>query len=205
MKRGTKSLLFGVHQFIIHPIIVAIAWYKLYGFPFDPRIWVAFIVHDWGYWGCSQMDGEEGDNHPYLGANLMHYLFDGHRGDSAVDTWNPLKWIRFIIACDYEPRWYNFCLCHSRFLAKQKDLQPSKLCMADKLAVYYYPNWLYIFLAKLSGELWEYLDSAKQSGKHGHMNLNDTNPEIWLNEVKQFLYEYAFEHKDGKIDKVTKI
>jgi hypothetical protein len=200
MKRGTKSLLFGVHQFIIHPVIVAIAWYKLYGFPFDPRIWIAFIVHDWGYWGCSQMDGEEGDKHPIVGAKIMHifdkFLYEEPYGPhSKLGDGIPI----------FDDKWYNFCLYHSRFFAKQNNAQPSKLCMADKLAVYYYPNWLYIFLAKLSGELWEYLDSAKQSGKHGHMNLNDTSPEIWLNEVKQFLYEYAFEHKDGKIDTITKI
>lgn len=51
MTMGTKSLLFGVHCFFIHPFTVAIAWTRLYGFPLDPRIWLSFLVHDWGYWG----------------------------------------------------------------------------------------------------------------------------------------------------------
>lgn len=48
MKIGTKSLLFGAHQFLIHPFWIAVAWNRLYGFPKDPRLWIAFIVHDWG-------------------------------------------------------------------------------------------------------------------------------------------------------------
>ncbi len=30
---GTKSILFGVHNLVIHPVPVALAWWKLYGFP----------------------------------------------------------------------------------------------------------------------------------------------------------------------------
>ena len=76
MNVGTKSLLFGVHQFALHPILVAMAWWKLYGFPWDPRLWVAFVVHDWGYWGKPNMDGPARDTHPELGASIMAFLFD---------------------------------------------------------------------------------------------------------------------------------
>jgi hypothetical protein len=51
MKVGTKSVLFGAHCFLIHPFFVAAAWIKLYGFPWDPRLWIAFFVHDLGYFG----------------------------------------------------------------------------------------------------------------------------------------------------------
>lgn len=54
MKTGTKSVLFGAHCFFIHPLFVALAWWKLFGFPWDPRLWVAFFVHDLGYWGCEK-------------------------------------------------------------------------------------------------------------------------------------------------------
>ena len=75
MKLGTKSLLFGAHCFFVHPFCVLIAWIKIYGFPFDPRIWIAILVHDWGYWGKPDMDGLLGKMHPYLGAKIMsHYL-----------------------------------------------------------------------------------------------------------------------------------
>ena len=49
MKVGTKSVIFGVHSILIHPFFVAWAWWKLFGFPWDPRLWVAFFVHDLGY------------------------------------------------------------------------------------------------------------------------------------------------------------
>ena len=71
MKVGTKSLLFGAHNIFIHPFLVFIAWWRLYGFPADPRLWVAFIVHDWGYLGKPNMDGPEGETHVELGARIM--------------------------------------------------------------------------------------------------------------------------------------
>jgi hypothetical protein len=79
MKIGTKSVLFGAHQFLIHPWFVAAAWWKLYGFPWDPRLWVAFILHDLGYWGKPNMDGPEGETHVEWAANVMGYLFDRNR------------------------------------------------------------------------------------------------------------------------------
>lgn len=35
---GTKSVLFGAHCARIHPAVVFIAYWKLYGFPFDRRL-----------------------------------------------------------------------------------------------------------------------------------------------------------------------
>lgn len=131
MTVGTKSLLFGVHQFAVHPWFVAWAWWRLYGFPIDPRLWVAFIVHDWGYWGCPNMDGPEGEEHPRLGANIMRRLFG--------------------------QAWWEFCYCHSRFLSKRECKQFSRLCVADKLAIALTPSWIYIPAAILSGELSEYM------------------------------------------------
>lgn len=76
MNIGTKSVLFGAHCFFIHPFFVALAWWRLYGFPWDPRLWVAFFVHDLGYLGKPNMDGAEGEEHPWLGAKIMAALFD---------------------------------------------------------------------------------------------------------------------------------
>ncbi|MDQ6662779.1 MAG: hypothetical protein M3Z23_00090, partial [Acidobacteriota bacterium] len=44
MKIGTRSVLFGAHQFLLHPVFLAIAWRRLYGFPWDPRLWAAFFL-----------------------------------------------------------------------------------------------------------------------------------------------------------------
>jgi hypothetical protein len=75
---GPRSVLFGAHCFFIHPIFVAWAWARLYGFPWDPRLWAAFFLHDLGYlflW-CPNMDGPEGERHVEWGAAVMHRLFD---------------------------------------------------------------------------------------------------------------------------------
>src|ERR1700676_2969289 len=64
---GTRSVLFGAHQFILHPLFLAVAWTKLYGFPLDPRLWAAFFLHDVGYLGKDNLDGAEGETHPELG------------------------------------------------------------------------------------------------------------------------------------------
>ncbi len=73
---GTRSVLFGAHCFWIHPWFVAAAWWKLFGFPRDWRLWIAFFVHDLGYVGKPDMDGDEGERHVEWGANLMHRWFD---------------------------------------------------------------------------------------------------------------------------------
>jgi len=130
MKIGTKSLLFGAHQFLIHPFFVALAWWRLYGFPWDPRLWIAFFVHDLGYFGSPNMDGEAGKEHPILGAHIMSLLFG--------------------------QRWLSFCLLHSRYYANMCCCAPSRLCYADKLAICIEPAWLYLPRAWLTGELAEY-------------------------------------------------
>ncbi len=131
MRIGTKSILFGVHQFIIHPLILALAWWRLYGFPWDPRLWFAFFLHDIGYFGKPNMDGPEGETHPEFGAKILAGLFGKDWGD--------------------------FTLLHSRFYAKKLRRQYSRLCVADKLLVALTPQWLYLLQSNLSGEIHEYM------------------------------------------------
>ncbi len=139
MKVGTKSLLFGVHQFLIHPVVVSIAWFHLYGRP-TWRELACIVIHDWGYWGKPNMDGEEGENHPEFGAYIAARLLDG-------PTWSELY-------C------YKLCLFHSRHYARKFGATPSKLCWADKLSIRYEPWWLYLPRAWASGELAEYRQLA---------------------------------------------
>ena len=49
MRIGTKSVLYGAHCAVVHPWFLAAAWWKLYGFPWDIRLWCAFWLHDVGY------------------------------------------------------------------------------------------------------------------------------------------------------------
>lgn len=194
MNVGTKSILFGSHQFLLHPIFVFVAWWKLYGFPRDPRLWVAFVVHDWGYWGKPNMDGKEGEQHVWAGAYIMHWLFDWPRiirekGRPTTPNW----------------RWLHFTAFHSRYIAKQVGQPHSRLCVADKLATVLYPTWLYLLLGNFSGEIHEYMDKAhhREGGKYAHeIRILDGQHE-WFESMKDYMRRWINEHKDLKPDNWT--
>lgn len=138
MKRGTKSLLFGAHQFLLHPLFVLLAWRKLFGFPWDPRVWVCIFVHDLGYLGKAQMDSEEGERHVLWGSWVAGALFG--------------------------QKFHDLCLGHSRHYAKSAGIKVSRLCYADKLAFCLTPRWLYLRMARASGELAEYRKTSDKAG-----------------------------------------
>jgi hypothetical protein len=188
-----------VHQVLLHPWFVAWAWWKLYGFPWDPRLWVAFIVHDWGYWGQPNMDGPEGETHIWTGAGICGWLFDRE---------HPLvgRVARVLgRACDrvwgHEPHgdsWFCICFYHSRFIAKRYGRHPSRLCAADKLAIGLTPAWLYLRLATLSGELAEYM-----AGTGARSPAGDRTPAQWYSDVRRYCSAWAHEHADCKPDTWT--
>lgn len=165
MKIGTKSLLFGVHQFVWHPITVLLAWWKLYGRPSWREI-ICIVVHDWGYWGSPNMDGIEGEQHPERGALIVWNLF--------VDM-----------------SYYDLVLYHSRHYARQFDREPSRLCWADKLSILYDPWWFYIPRALLSGELYEY---RKLAADTGFIPLSATHRE-WFRWIKKRFKKLAVEKR----------
>lgn len=139
MKRGTKSLLFGCHQFILHPLTVVLAWHHLYHRWPTWRELVCIIVHDWGYWGCEHMDQGEGAVHPYRGANVVYRLF----------------------GLEY----FYLCLYHSRHMTKELGNKPvSALYYADKLSFVYTPWWLYVCIGVLTGEIFEYVHQTTAVG-----------------------------------------
>jgi hypothetical protein len=133
MRVGTKSLLIGVHQLVWHPITVYLAWRRLYGRP-TVRETVCILVHDWGYWGSRDMDGQSGINHPKLGSEIAGKLFGGE--------------------------YRELVLLHSRRLARKLGATPSKLCWADKASILFEPQWFYLLRAQASGELAEYRQKA---------------------------------------------
>jgi len=177
MNVGTKSVLFGAHQFLIHPWFVAYAWWKLYGFPFDPRLWIAFFLHDLGYWGKPNMDGPEGERHPEFAANFMGFFFGGE--------------------------WSNFCLYHSRFYSKKHGADYSRLCPADKLAVSFEPWWLYLPRVIMSGEIKEYMYIVKT--RHWSEPLTNESKRKWFDSICKYLEFWAYEHRNIKYDKWTKL
>ncbi len=185
MRVGTKSVLFGAHCFVIHPFFVAVAWRRLYGFPWDPRLWAAFFVHDLGYLGKPNMDSIEGEQHVLLAGHIMGFLFGA--------------------------RWRDFTFCHSRHWAKRLGKPYSKLCVADKLAFVMTPAWLYLPMARASGELAEYMRvaSARQSGSQfSNVELSllrCRNPEVWLEGLKSYTRRWIEKHRNGGTDHWTVI
>jgi hypothetical protein len=187
---GTKSVLYGAHCFFLHPWFVAASWWKLYGFRrvrcqstgvttclLDPLLWLCFWAHDIGYACKPNMDGPEGETHPYLGARIVGWagLRLGRPGD-----------------------WYRFCLYHSRFLARRDGCEPSLLCWADKYAIYLTPSWLYIPMTMLTGELEEYMHVNPREIKGG-----GKSPLQWHAECRAYCKALALEHRDGRVDTWT--
>jgi len=173
---GTRSMLFGAHCFFLHPWFVAFSWYKLYGFPFDPRLWVAFFFHDFGYFGKTNMDGPEGETHPEFGANIMTFLFG--------------------------EEWGDFTRYHSRYYAKKNGKPVSKLCFADKLSFVYTPRWLYLLMVTLTGEIYEYLENGK-SADNDHWKPTGDDAKVWHSQLKSYFIKWVNEHRDGVEDTWT--
>ena len=205
MKVGTKSILFGAHQFLIHPWFVAAAWSKLYGFPWDPRLWVAFFVHDLGYWGKPNMDGPEGERHVLFGARVMGWLFD-RRGHTTVHRFAHVPSRDWPDAAP--STWYLFTLLHSRFIAMRLRIPFSRLCVADKLAIALTPAWLYLPLARATGEIKEYMKLAEArtaagEPKYASMQVSTSAERRWFEDVREYLRRWVEVHKDGCSDKWT--
>ncbi len=148
MTVGTRSLLWGVHAFWWHPLTVLLAWIKLYGIrSLNWRLLICIFIHDWGYWGCSSIEGRAGRKHPE----------------------GPARWADSHLGPDYGRE----VLFHSRYYVANlnqeadtlmthfgempgKPHAPSRLCWADKASINYDPCRFYLLRARLSGELLEY-------------------------------------------------
>lgn len=222
MRIGTKSVLFGVHQFLLHPLLLALGWWMAYGFRrvhigtrreihpghpggksgtivvhrgvfahlLDPRLWLAFFVHDLGYLGKPNMDGPEGKTHPEFGARIMRRLF----GDA----------------------WGDLVLLHSRYYAKKLGRPVSSLCLADKWVIVLEPSWLYLPRVRLTGELAEYLANAEQRGASYNgpgdvityeeaCAFTSGDPVRWHRAVKSYMRRWIAEHQDGREDRWTRL
>jgi hypothetical protein len=131
----------------MHPVLVLIAWRKLYRT--WPTFWemVAIVIHDWGYFGKPNMDGPEGESHPIW---AYRWLLKRDRYEEA-----------------------NQCLFHSRFFAKKEGRIPSELCFADKLANALVPAKLYVLMTEATGELKEYLEATKHESVRHSTNSED--------------------------------
>jgi hypothetical protein len=130
------------------------------------------------------MDGPEGEEHDHFGARIMGLLF----GD----------W------------WADFTLRHSRYWAKRNAVSVSKLCYADKLAFAMTPAWLYIPMARATGELAEYMAKSRdrQAGcaaftEAERIQLESRDPVQWLEGLQSYTRRWVEQQQTGGADTRT--
>ena len=173
MRTGTKSLLFGVHQFVWHPVTVWLAWVWLYRDVPSWRETVCIVVHDWGYWGKAKMDDSEGERHPEVGASIAGRLFG--------------------------PSYAELCLLHSRHYARRCSQNPSLLCWPDKFSIIFEPWWFYLPRAWASGELKEYRENADVTG----VITEQSSDREWYAMTKQRLATLGRERRSDAVPYVN--
>lgn len=160
ISRGTKSVLFGVHCFWWHWVTVALAWRYHHGsFPRRAAEWIAILAHDLGYAGCPEIDGECGKTHPVRSAWIVNNLFfipENIRLDAMV-----------------------LILGHSKHYARRWDIPLTDLYAPDKLSVLFDPNWFYLLRARLSGEVWEFIDNSPMVDRWEEKFFGNA-PKVWL-------------------------
>jgi hypothetical protein len=181
MKVGTKSILGGAHCFFIHPFFVAWGWKRLFGFPWDVRLWFAFALHDIGYWGRDDIDGPSGEEHVVLGARIMGRLFG--------------------------TTWADECHRHSRYWSQRMGLPISRLCLADKLAFAMMPAWLYIPMTRWTGELTEYMQRSRerQAGDRSFTNeelalINSGVARAWLRGLQSYTFRWVTRQHENRLE-----
>jgi hypothetical protein len=144
---GTRSVLWGTHQFLFHPLTVWLAWVKIYRRL--PNCWenLAILLHDTpGYWGCKSMDGDsDGKMHPARSARVAKRVarFLGARECEALHV-------------------EELILGHSRSYCQNECRGISDLCAPDKLSILFDPTFFYWLRATLSGEIFEYRRNEEQ-------------------------------------------
>jgi hypothetical protein len=129
MKVGTKSGISGCTQFSYTRSLLPWHGGKLFGFPWDPKLWVAFFVHDLGYLAKPNVE------HLVLGGRIMGSLFgpewqgfvDAIRGDfelSLLKSPDPYIWLEGLKL--YTRRWvdqYRHDVRNGRTVLRSRGLQ----------------------------------------------------------------------------------
>lgn len=171
MNVGTRSVLVGVHAFWWHPLVVFAAFCRVH--KCLPSWWqtVAIVTHDISYWGCADMDGPEGINHPRGGAAIAARICGLFSPERAFDA-------------------YFFSLYHSSNFARLHGATPSDLYLPDKVSILMEPKWWYLFRARLSGELTEYVE--RESEKLG---LSSLTPNVWYDMYKKLVQDKLRQHE----------
>jgi hypothetical protein len=132
----------------------------------------------------SQYGRRRGEGHVHLGAKIMGLLVGSY--------------------------WADFTLRHSRYWAKKHGVTVSKLCYADKLAFVLTPGWLYLLMARATGELAEYMAKSldRQAGCDAFSEterglLESGKPDLWLQGLQNYTRRWVEQHRNGGADNWT--
>ena len=155
MTLGTKTVLFGFHQFLIHPIIVTIAWIRLYKSLPTFKEFICICLHDIGYIGKNDIKGEEGDRHPELGARIANRLLG--------------------------PKYRDFILGHSTYYIYRHRVKRSKLLSADKFIFVNMSLTFFKIMTTLSGEF-TYYRNQRNSRQVCDESESD---KVWFDKIKK--------------------
>jgi hypothetical protein len=124
------------------------------------------------------MEGPGAEVHVELGARIIGWLFG--------------------------PDWAGFCRRHSRKYAISSGSTVSRLCVADKLAFVLTPAWLYLPLARASGELNEYIEQSRvcDLGPGGFTAtessmLSSADPRQWLAGLQDFSRRWVSNNRES--------
>jgi len=152
---GTKSLLIGAH-WPPHVLAVVLAWKWLHGTWPNRKELAAIALHDIGYIGCPDMDGDLGSEHPELGAMIADHLLGQEYG--------------------------TLIRGHSKGFAESQGCDLSKLYGPDKVAVAFEPLWFYTLRTSLTGELAEY--RSKPHGATPYVLADTITNKEWIRLVR---------------------
>ena len=134
MKTGLRSYLVGMHNPLLHAIMIIIAWIRIYHNLPTIKELICILFHDIGYITQTTIDGFD-NKHPELGAWLCGSML-GRK--------------HFVL-----------CIAHSRVYAKKLGISLSKLGYADKASILIFPNWLFKRIILIGGEAEEYYQTSK--------------------------------------------
>jgi hypothetical protein len=155
MPVGTRTLLFGCHQFIIHPVFVLLASWRLFGLRYmmNWREWLAAFVHDWGYWGCADIDGIDGAHHPIrsVSGTIVSRILGTYM--DITTAYNLRHYIQ-------RHSWFAITKIYMESIYGVPEPFLSRLYYSDKLGSAMVPSWLWATQAWLTGEGVEYLQNS---------------------------------------------
>lgn len=175
MKTGTKTLIYGVHNPLLHGAFILVAWRKLFGQWPKWQELVCILIHDIGYWGCETVESKRGQEHPRVGAKWAGALFG--------------------------EKYRKLVAGHSRHYAKTYGYELSDLFPADKYSFCLMPWWIYILLAKATGELSEYVADMEE-GNYGFGRYKFNSVKEWHRETSKQIAKITEKYMAGKYKEI---